>query len=1603
MNLQHRNSRNVIVYLLWVLSIFPSTAFSGTEQVRVSSGNNDAEELISNGDMYRDSSDLEFGHDDYAGGLQIVGMRFESINIPQGATITSAHIQFVTDDANSGTTNLVIFGEDNESPNVFSNSDDNISDRTKTSASVNWSPAAWNNENELQQTSDISVIIQEIVNRTGWAANNDIAVIIEPGSGCTSSSCERTATSHDGDSGDAPLLVVNYLVEPQPPIAEYRFDELSWGGISDEVTDNSGNDFDGIAIGGISTAAGKICNAANIPANNSASIVEAVDSGVDLDTTIGSSGTISLWYQGNSAWNSGVDKILFDASSGDKYFVASIAPDGRVKFFFEDGRDRDFQNTTVNAFSVGPGVWKHLTFVWDVANITAKIFVDGVEQNVSRNNRYGGKTPFTGLATLYFGAKRSRSYGVGQSSADGLIDEALVFDSVLTSAQIQTIFTNQDAGNNYDGSARSCPPPPPPPLACDSGLLNAVGIGIDNAGNNSRINTTTEALNIHAAWLNAGSPASGLIDGGAYNVAASGSSNVDRIDFGGSAHDFAGTLPYPGASAGVADSNFLVHTSGTLSLPAGDYTIYVESDDGFSFIMNTLSGDVVSFNKFGSSNSGANNELRFENRAGNSNTGGSFTLTQDSLFDIAAIFFERGGDDFLEISIANNIRTNVAPSGYEILRDGAIGGAVTFGACVAPTPVLEYRFEELSWDGSSGEVIDNTGNGYNAQVISNSVPETASPALTGNPGTCGYSNQNNGSIQATGLPLDTTTEGVKTTVTFWMNWNGTGNSMPISWNYHDIWFNNGSVGFNTFNNDIYGISSAGLENGWHHVAVEFTNGSVTSNRMHINGIEQTLSQRFGSPNNNNAYVNAQMMVGGVSHSTDYHFNGQLDEFRVYETALSTSQVETIMAETHACAEPAVHHYEIIHDGQGLTCDAETVTIKACADASCSTLSAQPVTLDFLADGAVKSSPTFTGSTTVTFNNTDVETLTLSLTNTSITASNALACEEPNGNSCDIEFTDAGFRFLSGAGNSTTLPNQTSGAVFGDSLKIQAVQDTDGVCTGLFSGNKNVDLSQQNVQPGGTSGLNFTIDGNTVAKHSSTTNTTLNFGADSIAIIPTPIYHDAGQIRLHANYNVGGVTLTGTSNSFWVSPAELVVSAKSGATNLDGATATATTTYAAGENFDLTVTAYNAATPAVITLNYSPGQIQLMLTRTGPTLTSSVNGNLSYRVASTMATSASPAFQDVTLTSFSSGVSTYNAAQYSEVGLLNLDAQDSDYGNASIVIPAVAINIGRFVPERFAQTVADDGYFIATCNASTAYAAYSGQMDEASNSMGAISYLSNPILAITAYNKQGNITQNYYQDSQGSSNDYMKLGALNINLTTPTFDEIAVGVDSNKLPLTATMNTGTLSQTNLTALSSGAALPKGVLHYQLSDADHFFYNRSANALIAPFTSDIDFSVATITDSDNVGVTTTVDASPTGVEIRFGRLLLENSFGPETSNFPQPMQIEHFDGTTFVATPDDNCAGYDAGKISLTHISLDPALTDALGGAGRFLSGKTQTIELQAPGAGNQGQIGVSYDAYDWFKYDWANDGAYDNSPSAVATFGIFRGNDRTIHWREVFND
>ena len=186
--------------------------------VRVSAGNDDAEER-SDGSMYRSSSDLELVDD--GSRRQTVGMRFNGIDIPQGATILNAYLQFQVDETNSGSVSVEIRGQNDDNATTFTSSDGNITSRPTTAASVSWAPPPWTSVGATgsgQRTPDLKDIIQEIVKRTGWAANNSLVIIIT-GSG------ERTAESYNGKSSAAPLLHIEYVNSTapanQPPVASF--------------------------------------------------------------------------------------------------------------------------------------------------------------------------------------------------------------------------------------------------------------------------------------------------------------------------------------------------------------------------------------------------------------------------------------------------------------------------------------------------------------------------------------------------------------------------------------------------------------------------------------------------------------------------------------------------------------------------------------------------------------------------------------------------------------------------------------------------------------------------------------------------------------------------------------------------------------------------------------------------------------------------------------------------------------------------------------------------------------------------------------------------------------------------------------------------------------------------------------------------------------------------------------------------------------------------------------------------------------------------------------------------------------------------------------
>ncbi|MCB0565263.1 MAG: metallophosphoesterase, partial [Phaeodactylibacter sp.] len=190
-------------------SVVQFTVGPVTTCVRVTDGNDDAEERPS-GTVNLTSGDLELV-DDGGLGSQVVGIRFNGLNIPQGANIASAYLQFTADEnTNDNPCTITIFGQDSDNAGPFNSQDFSISGLPKTSNSVSWTPSDWlaiGDSGPAQQSPNITSIIQEIVSRPGFSANSSIALVLQ-GMG------RRTAESYDGSTSYAPELCIEWSMAP---------------------------------------------------------------------------------------------------------------------------------------------------------------------------------------------------------------------------------------------------------------------------------------------------------------------------------------------------------------------------------------------------------------------------------------------------------------------------------------------------------------------------------------------------------------------------------------------------------------------------------------------------------------------------------------------------------------------------------------------------------------------------------------------------------------------------------------------------------------------------------------------------------------------------------------------------------------------------------------------------------------------------------------------------------------------------------------------------------------------------------------------------------------------------------------------------------------------------------------------------------------------------------------------------------------------------------------------------------------------------------------------------------------------------------------------
>lgn len=176
---------------------------------RISASSDDAEEPASGGTPDLTSSDLELSTEGST--PQIIGMRFNNINIPSNVIITSAYIEFETDETNNANpSNLIISGQDHPDPPTFTTATNNILNRPKTTNSVAWiNEPNWTITSEKHESPDISIVIQEIIDSTAWSSGNSMVLLIE-GTG------RRTAESFNGESANAPILYIEYRTVEYP-------------------------------------------------------------------------------------------------------------------------------------------------------------------------------------------------------------------------------------------------------------------------------------------------------------------------------------------------------------------------------------------------------------------------------------------------------------------------------------------------------------------------------------------------------------------------------------------------------------------------------------------------------------------------------------------------------------------------------------------------------------------------------------------------------------------------------------------------------------------------------------------------------------------------------------------------------------------------------------------------------------------------------------------------------------------------------------------------------------------------------------------------------------------------------------------------------------------------------------------------------------------------------------------------------------------------------------------------------------------------------------------------------------------------------------------
>lgn len=1016
--------------------------------------------------------------------------------------------------------------------------------------------------------------------------------------------------------------------------------------------------------------------------------------------------------------------------------------------------------------------------------------------------------------------------------------------------------------------------------------------------------------------------------------------------------------------------------------------------------------------------------------------GGSFEVDQSfiGLMDEFMIFPGLLGQIDIE-TINNNIRAGNS-------WDGSLR------ACLSEPPVLDMRFDEESWSGSNA-VIDSSGNEYHGTAFGSAKPiegvfEACNAVDLSEEGISDYISLNHEAID--GL--------TDFTIVFWgkQNPDADHSMTPISG------FNNGVqdellLSFTAdANNSIYKIRSI-IDGSRAEVDYQYdtqwsqfvwTHDSATrqsciyQDGVLLNcqnlGAGQSLdisSDGFILGQNQNQKQEGNQLSNIFANNEGW--DGLIDELLIFPSALTLAQIQVYrqyaidgkdwQGNLKSC-NSVIDHYRFELPSSGLTCAPSDIKISACEDEFCSTLSSEVSSLTLSPSGqwsgnnVTGNAVSFiedTGTGGVGLSHSTAESITISASNLNPipTSDNPIQCfVGTTSTSCTLAFADAGFIFSTTDGGviPTQISNKPSSQEFNArTLTIQAVEkDTEtGACEAVFPANTDVDIELKlNCASGTCSDINVTTLSNASSQSigQTYTNIAFRFGDNSLATYELT-YPNAGQMSFSArkiDSLESGATLIGTSNDFVVKPFGFKFEFPNDIDPFSDGNSAADGDFSifkkAGEEFTVNAVAigWQSGEDSVGNNDSFDGNINLSANANdNPTIKFFANEfvKLTHQLQYPTTGSSGTFSVSNSLLSDSTGTSTasFTDAKWSEVGVISLTAalNDSDYLGAGNVSGTVT-NVGRFTPDHFDYSDVMEGELTGQCSNQT----FVGELT--AGGLGALTYGGqNPSMTLTAKNSDGNTTVNY-------RDDFFRFGAV-----AATFDSLVHIDDSSILTpslitLSGVNDIGTVEQKK-----TGSLIDYGQFTYTASDSDHFVYTRDESSQVAPFPANIQYKVQTLTDLDGIGLSSGASPilnaiSPETHNMIYGRVTLDNTFGPETETLAMPIRHESFNGTNFETNTiiGESCAQavFPNTDFSLSPLPLGDLDQSQIESSTLWRSGVASLL-IPPPNTA-QNDIDVELTVPAWLMFDWDNDATtIDTNPTATATFGRYRGNDRIINWRE----